>query len=210
MAAFRFLALLTVGFVLLMLIFLLHAGQSRLEIEGKRILEGPEMTIGESQDAGATWTIDLGGVRVEEAWPAAQRQPHLGVRAAPAGAMVTASAHYVDEDGERVLDAFIGGGPLTRSTAPGTDGDDPREVSFGPIWMSWEHPLVIELEADQPVELQPVLSGEPSINYVAARQMARTLWIVFSIIGVLGFIGLLVTLREPRAEMGPTTTTSAH
>lgn len=221
MAAFRFLALLTVGFVLLMLVFLLHAGQSRLEIEGRRILTGPEITLdpsGSPEDG--SWELELGGVREAESWPAAQRQPRLFVRGVPAGAEVTARAVYVERrdpragepGGERgagatghrevVLSALVDGEVVTRSDSVAgyvADVDDARELDFGPLWMSWEHTLVIELEGDREMVVHPVLRGEPSVNYVAARQMARTLWIVFSVIGFLGFVALLVTLREPLA-----------
>ncbi|MEM8711968.1 MAG: hypothetical protein AAGG01_13535, partial [Planctomycetota bacterium] len=75
MNAFRFLSLLTVGFSLLVLIFLLNATQGRMEAEAVRVIEGPPVRFQAGQ--AVEWTLRLGGNRVEEAWPAAQRQPRL-------------------------------------------------------------------------------------------------------------------------------------
>lgn len=193
MAAFRFLALLTVGFVFVVLVFLLHAGQSRLELEGTRFLSGPD--IGPKAGEEVVWTLDLGGQKVTEAWPGAQRQPRLFVSGGK-GAKIRAQASYVDRDGASVLDAFVVPGE-----ALGAAGERPGELAFGALWMSWEHPLVITLtvleagEGAEPAQL--LLRGEPTQNYIAARAMARTLWIVFSIIGALGIAGLLATHRPP-------------
>jgi hypothetical protein len=189
MAAFRFLALLTVGFILLVLSFLLHAGHSRLEREGTRVIQGPELAprAGES----VIWTVDFAAQRVEQAWPGVQRQPRLYLEGAD-GRVIEAEASYVDAEGRPVLDAFVGGGPVEGAAG---EGD---EVAFGALWMSWEHPLritltVLEGGGPEGGTMRPVLRGKPGKDFIAARAVSRTLWLVFTIIGLLGFAGLAAT-----------------
>lgn len=192
MAAFRFLALLTVGFVLLMFVFLHLASQGRLEREAERVLTGPSFIV--EDGGGGSWTIDLGAPRIEQAWPGAQRQPRLFLKGA-AGAQVSARAVYLGMDDAVLLDALVGGEHVI-----GLAGDVPGELEFGPLWLSWEHPLrvtfaVIEAGAE-PVDVTPVLRGEPSSNYITARKIARGLWTIFTVIGVLGFAGLIATQKK--------------
>lgn len=192
MAAFRFLALLTVGFVLVMFVFLHLASQGRLEREAERVLTGPSFLVEEG--GSGSWTIDLGAPRIEQAWPGAQLQPRLFLKGA-AGTQVSARAEYLGEDDAVMLDALVGGEHVI-----GLAGDVPGELEFGPLWMSWEHPLrvtfaVIDAGAE-PVEVTPVLRGEPSANYTTARKIARGLWTIFTIIGVLGFVGLVATQKK--------------
>ncbi|MEC8495032.1 MAG: hypothetical protein VXZ39_08915, partial [Planctomycetota bacterium] len=107
MAALRFLALLSTGYVLLMLAFLLHVSHGRVEREGSREITGPEvpMAVGEV----ASWDLDFGGQRIDEAWPGVQRQPRLWLRGGGAGAVLEISASYRDRAGEPVLDALQAG-----------------------------------------------------------------------------------------------------
>lgn len=199
MAAFRFLALITVGFVLLMFVFLLNAGHSRLEREATRRIVGPELALEEGKSV--VWTVDFGSKRIEQAWPGVQRQPRLFLRGLR-GASVVARAQYVDDEGETLLDAFVEGG-LVRAMLPAVEGEngslDP-EAEFGPLWMSWEHPLQITLtvidRGDAIGTAQPVIHGIPSKDSIASRAISRTLWVVFSIIGAMGFAGLLATQKE--------------
>ncbi|MEM9378851.1 MAG: hypothetical protein AAGB93_02800 [Planctomycetota bacterium] len=192
MVAFRFLALLTVGFVLLSLIFLLSASHGRLEREQFRVLTGPSFAAEEGTLA--EWVIELGGPRIEEAWPAAQRQPRLFVRGAP-GARIAAKARYITDDGTTLLPALEGPEPVV-----GAVGEKDGELEFGPLWMSWEHPLEVTFQVlesgPEAATAVPVLRGAASTNYVAARAIARTLWFVFAILGALGFAGLVATDRE--------------
>ncbi|MEM9803260.1 MAG: hypothetical protein AAGA20_23275 [Planctomycetota bacterium] len=201
MRAFRFLALLTVGFVLLVLVFLLNASNARLEREATRELRGP--TFEAALGGGATWTIDLGERRVEQAWPSEQRQPRLYLRGA-GGATIAAVAEYLGEGDEAQLPAFVG-----EERIVGAPGEESGELEFGPLWMSWEHPLRITFEVvgaeGDPAEATPILRGEPSLDFVAARAIARTLWAVFTILGLVGFAGLVATqddLFKPRGSEG--------
>lgn len=198
MAAFRFLALITVGFVLLLLVFLLHLGHARLEREATRAIGGPELALRPGEPR--TWTVELGGRTMAAAWPEPQRQPRLRVAAdeLPAGAIVEARATYAlppaEEGGEAVpFDAIIGGGPV-RAQATG----DARELDLGALWMSWEHPLSISLElvgGAPEVAVQPSLRGDVAPEFVEARSYARVLWIAASVLGAMGFAGLVLTLR---------------
>ena len=190
MVAFRFLALITVGFVLLTFVFLLNASNARLEREAVRVLVAEPFPL----EAGgeSSWTLDLGAPRVEEAWPGVQRQPRLTVRAAP-GAELAARAEYRSADGGVRLQALTAGERVV--VAAGEDG----VVDLGTLWMSWEHPLTVDLEvldAGEGGEAQPVLSGSPSRNFVAARAISRTLWLVFTIIGAAGMAILVATQRD--------------
>ncbi|MEM1447658.1 MAG: hypothetical protein AAGI22_01025 [Planctomycetota bacterium] len=192
MVAFRFLALLTVGFVLLSLIFLLSASHGRLEREQFRVLTGP--TFSTEQGTKAEWVIELGGPRIDQAWPAAQRQPRLFVRGVP-GARIAARARYIDKDGGTLLPALEGTEPVV-----GAVGETDGVLEFGPLWMSWDHPLEITFEVleagPEAAMAEPVLRGAASTNYVAARAIARTLWFVFAILGALGLAGLVASDRE--------------
>lgn len=207
MAAFRFLALITVGFILLMFVFLLNAGHSRLEREATRRLLGPELALEEGKSV--VWTVDFGASRIEQAWPGVQRQPHLYIEGLQ-GASVVARAQYVNDEGESVLDAFVDGG-LVRAMPWKPEGgaeEGPEEengppspnAEFGPLWMSWEYPLQITItvidRGDSIGTAQPILRGQPSKDFIASRAISRTLWMVFSIIGAMGFAGLLATQKE--------------
>lgn len=190
MVAFRFLALLTVGFVLLTFVFLLNVSNARLEREAVRSLDGEVFSLDAQQPI--TWTLDLGAPRVDEAWPSPQRQPRLTVRAA-AGAELAARAEYRSTDGGIRLQALTRGERVVASA--GEDG----VLDFGTLWMSWEHPLTIELEVVDPGaggEAQPRLAGAPARNFVAARAISRTLWLVFTVIGAMGFAVLVATQRN--------------
>ena len=103
MVAFRFLALLTVGLSLLTFVFLLNVSNARLEREALRQVVGAPFQL----EAGgeASWTLDLGGTRVETAWPGEQRQPRLFVRAEP-GAELAARAEYRSAEGVSLLQAL--------------------------------------------------------------------------------------------------------
>lgn len=198
MAAFRFLALITVGFVLLLFVFLLHLGHARLEREAVRAIEGPELALRVGEPA--AWTVDLGGRTLADAWPEAQRQPRLSLASEgmPAGAVLQARATYAlppeDEGGEpRPFDAVIGGGPL-RAQATGEEG----ALDLGALWMSWEHPLTVTVElvgGAEALAVRPVLRGEVTEDYVEARSYGRVLWIAATVLGAMGFAGLLLTLR---------------
>lgn len=200
MVAFRFLALISVGFILLMFSALLNAGHGRAELEGMRRLTGPPLALVAGEEV--TWTLDLGSERGEEAWPAPQRQPRLFLDGtAGADVVVEAVATYA-LDGERTADAFELGGPVVG--APGDDG----ALEFGALWMSWERPLrvtlrVVEGGGGEGETATPVLRGETTTDYVAARTIARTLWVIFSVIGAASFALLVATLRGSWSEPDP-------
>jgi hypothetical protein len=189
MVAFRFLALLTVGLSLLTFVFLLNVSNARLEREALRQIVGEPFALQAGDPA--SWTLDLGGARVESAWPGEQRQPRLSVRAEP-GAKIAARATYRAEDGGVLLAALVDGERVVATADP--DG----LVSFGALWLSWEHPLTLEFEVLEggPGEGVPFLSGQPTRNFMAARAISRTLWIVFTIIGAMGFAVLVATQRD--------------
>lgn len=198
MAAFRFLALMTVGSVLLVLIFLLHAANGRMEQEATRILSGPEFEL--AAGTKSVWALDLGGERIEEAWPAPQRQPQLAVTSALGtqleGVIVRAAASYIDDEGVR-RPAFVSGTLKTEALAAPDDKGDLR-IELGSLWLSYEHQLEIELEVVTAAGGTAVatLQGQPTENYIAGRAVARSLWLVFSIIGLFGFAGLMATQQN--------------
>lgn len=191
MSALRFLALLSTGFVLLMLAFLLHVSHARVEREGSRHLEGPPLEL--APGARVTWELDLGGLRIDEAWPAVQRQPRLFASGVPAGATLEATAQYgAGEEGARP--AFFAGAGVQ----PGVVDETPGELAFGPLWLSYEHPLRVELVCVDPGEggtATPVLRGDPGTDFRAARAISRTVWLVFVAIGAASFALLMVTQR---------------
>lgn len=199
MNAFRFLSLITVGFSLLVLVFLLNATQGRMESEATRVLKGPELTLAAGETA--EWILHLGGGRVEEAWPAPQRQPRFFlVGATDTGlgeAHVTVQATYSDMAG-KTYPAFIAGG----ASASGVPGEIPGELECGPLWMNWDFDLHLKATV-QAVgaggTAQLVMRGDATEDYLAARSMARTLWAVFTAIAAAGFAGLMLTM----GEMGP-------
>ncbi len=202
MVAFRFLALLTVGLSLLTFVFLLNVSNARLEREALRQVVGAPFQL----EAGgeASWTLDLGGTRVETAWPGEQRQPRLFVRAEP-GAEIAARAEYRSAEGVSLLQALSGGERVVATAGP--DG----LASFGSLWLSWEHPLTIEFNVlkggPEGSQGEPFLSGQPSKNFMAARAISRTLWVVFTIIGAMGLAVLVATQRDlfgaPRGSARP-------
>lgn len=207
MAAFRFLALLTVGFSLLVLIFLLHVHQARLEREMTREIVGPSLELHPGEDA--TWIVDLGGARVEEAWPGEQRQPHIFLRgpAVASGSVVRVRARYLDalsvEGGEApppaLESAFVsrtGDDGFVTAEAGEADG----ELALGPVWLSWDHPLELSarIEGATPTRGAFVLRGSPSTDSLAARSIARTLWAVFTVMSAAGFAGLILTVAGRR------------
>lgn len=188
MAALRFLALLSTGFVLLMLAFLLHVSHGRVEREGSREITGPELAL--TKGEGVPWEVDLGGKRIEQAWPGVQRQPHLWLEGAASGAVVDVAASYVDPEGAAVLDALVGG------TQRLTIGEEPLDV--GALWLSFEHPLRIVVTCVEPGQagaLTPVLRGDPGEDFRTARAISRTVWMVFCAIGAASFALLLATTR---------------
>ncbi len=191
MVAFRFLALLTVGLSLLTFVFLLNVSNARLEREALRQVVGEPFAL--QAGAPTSWTLELGGARVESAWPGEQRQPRLSVRAEP-GAEIAAQAEYRSEEGDVLLQALVDGERVVATADP--DG----LASFGALWLSWEHPLTIEFEVlaggAGEGEGVPFLSGQPSRNFTAARAISRTLWIVFTVIGAMGFAVLVATQRD--------------
>lgn len=195
MNAFRFLSLLTVGFSLLVLVFLLNATQGRMETEAVRVLEGPEVVLEAGQ--AVEWALLLGGGRIEEAWPAPQRQPRLFLVGEPGGALgdaeVVAEAHYF-EDEDLSRPAFISGG----DPVVGVPGEKPGELAFGPLWMNWDHDLKlrVSVKGGGSGTAKLVLRGEATVDYLAARSVARTLWFVFTAIAAAGFAGLMLTLRD--------------
>ena len=188
MAALRFLALLSTGFVLLMLAFLLHVSHGRVEREGSREITGPDLPLiaGEA----LTWDLDFGGQRIEEAWPGVQRQPRLWLRGGGAGAILEIAASYRDGEGALVLDALQAG------TQRVTLGEDPVEV--GALWLSYDHPLRVSISCVEPGgggATTPVLRGDPGEDYRTARTISRTVWMVFCAIGAASFALLLATTR---------------
>jgi len=188
MVAFRFLALLTVGLSLLTFVFLLNVSNARLEREALRQVVGEPFSL--QAGAPVSWTLDLGGSRVESAWPGEQRQPRLSVRAEP-GTEIAARAEYRSDDGAVLLGALVDGERVVATA------DSDGLLSFGALWLSWEHPLTIQLEVlAGGGEGVPFLSGQPSRNFTAARAISRTLWIVFTIIGAMGFAVLVATQRD--------------
>lgn len=188
MAALRFLALLSTGFVLLMLAFLLHVSHGRVEREGSREITGPDLPLvaGEA----LTWDLDFGGQRIEEAWPGVQRQPRLWLRGGGAGAVLEIEASYRDGEGALALDALQAG------TQRVTLGEDPHEV--GALWLSYDHPLRVSISCVEPGgggATTPVLRGDPGEDYRAARTISRTVWMVFCAIGAASFALLIATTR---------------
>ena len=200
MNAFRFLSLLTVGFSLLVLVFLLNAAQGRMEGEATRWIEGPEVPLEPGSEV--EWTLNLGSVRIEEGWPAAQRQPRLflveagaeGPDRRPSGTFadveVTVNGVYLEEDGAS-HPAFVAGPAVSGEAAEGAG-----ELAFGPLWMSWEHDLSLRVTVNSATGGvgRLVLRGKPTHTYLEARSIARTLWVVFTAIAALGFVGLMVTV----------------
>ena len=188
MAALRFLALLSTGFVLLMLAFLLHVSHGRVEREGSREITGPDLALvaGEA----LTWDLDFGGQRIEEAWPGVQRQPRLWLLGGGAGAVLEIEASYRDGEGALVLDALQAG------TQRVTLGEDPHEV--GGLWLSYDHPLRVSISCVEPGgggATTPVLRGDPGEDYRTARTISRTVWMVFCAIGAASFALLIATTR---------------
>ncbi len=181
MNAFRFLSL-------LVLVFLLNATQGRMETEAVRVLEGPEVVLEAGQ--AVEWALLLGGGRIEEAWPAPQRQPRLFLVGEPGGALgdaeVVAEAHYF-EDEDLSRPAFISGG----DPVVGVPGENPGELAFGPLWMNWDHDL----------KLRVTVKGGGSGT--AKLVVARTLWFVFTAIAAAGFAGLMLTLRDGTGASAP-------
>ncbi len=204
MNAFRFLSLLTVGFSLLVLVFLLNATQGRMEAEATRWVEGPEVLLEPGNEV--EWTLNLGASRIEVSWPAPQRQPRLflvplgedGSTGSLADAQVVVDAMYLEESGA-THPAFVAG-----PTASGVRGEAPAELAFGPLWMSWEHDLTVKAKvtssSNPSAKARLVLRGEATKDYIAARSMARTLWFVFTAIAVVGFAGLMMTLKDPALD----------
>ena len=199
MNAFRFLSLITVGFTLLVFVFLLNATQGRMEAEATRWVEGPELALEAGNEV--EWTLNLGAPRIEEAWPAPQRQPRLFLMSKDAEglaeAQVVVDAMYLEESGAS-HQAFISG-----AQAAGVPGEEPGQLAFGPLWMSWEHDLVLKVRVEGAVKpgatAQLVLRGEATSDYIAARSMARTLWFVFVAIAAGGFAGLMLTVKDGSA-----------
>ncbi|MEL6428308.1 MAG: hypothetical protein AAFZ87_04420 [Planctomycetota bacterium] len=212
MAAFRFLALFSTGFALLVFCFLQHASLGRSELEARRRVRGPELVLAPGQEV--TWTVELGAARGDDAWPAAQRQPRLVLEGSRGtDARCEAEATYLLPEGPRA--AFVSGaGPLQSRPEPRRRREvraasDPfeGELGFGPLWLNWEHPLEVRvrvLEGESGATVRPVLAGRVSDDFVAARVIARTLWTVFTVIGAASFAVLIATLRGtwPSARPG--------
>lgn len=202
MVAFRFLALLTVGLSLLTFVFLLNVSNARLERESLRQVVGAPIQLKGGEEV--AWTLDFGDSRVESAWPGAQRQPRLFLRTVP-GAVVAARAEYRSPEDAPLLQALVAGERVVATAGP--DG----LASFGYLWLSWVHPLTISFEALEGVgeeaPAEPFLSGQPSKNFIAARAISRTLWVVFTVIGAMGFAVLVATQRDlfgaPRGSARP-------
>lgn len=197
MAAFRYLALLTVGFVLLMLSMLYHVTLGRAEAEGVRELRGPEIPL-ETGEA-VVWTVDFASRRVEEAWPLYQQQPRVLLEGS-GDARVQVTAEYVRGRGEeaRMAPAFIDDAFGAPRAAPSALSEEDPRLLFGRLWMSWEDPLRLTFEVTDGGSggsATPVLSGRTAEDYPAARSIARTQWAVFTAIGAAGIIALLLTLR---------------
>ena len=188
MAALRFLALLSTGFVLLMLAFLLHVSHGRVEREGSREIVGPAVALAAGE--ALSWDLDLGGQRIDEAWPGVQRQPRLWLRGGGAGAVLEISASYRDGAGEPVLDALQAG------TQRVTLGEAPVEV--GALWLAYDHPLRVSISCVEPGAggaTTPVLRGDPGDDFRAARAISRTVWMVFCAVGAASFALLIATTR---------------
>ncbi len=188
MAALRFLALLSTGFVLLMLAFLLHVSHGRVEREGSREIVGPAVALAAGE--ALSWDLDLGGQRIDEAWPGVQRQPRLWLRGGGSGAVLEISASYRDGAGEPVLDALQAG------TQRVTLGEAPVEV--GALWLAYDHPLRVSISCVEPGAggaTTPVLRGDPGDDFRAARTISRTVWMVFCAVGAASFALLIATTR---------------
>lgn len=192
MAAIRFLALLSTGFVLLALVFLLHASQSRVEREGTRVLRGENLEL--AAGAAISWELDLNGQRIDQAWPGVQRQPRLVLRGAAPGAVLEVSGRYQREDGSMLADAFMESEGPQRVTL-----GEAEESDAGALWLSYDHPLRLEVRCVEPGAggtVTPILRGDPGDDFRAARAISRTVWMVFVAIGAASFALLLATNRD--------------
>jgi hypothetical protein len=212
MAAFRFFALATLIFVLPGGAFLWHQQLARLEREAVRVLRGPELAV--AAGARATWRLELDASTEDQAWMDCQRQPRLSVPlpVTPNAALrprVSARARYLAKGGLPEAQAFMspGGANGVHEVAAGPDG----VVELGPLWLSYEQPLEIELEVTAwpsgsdlagfaPV--RPVLAGEVSDDYTFARQLDRTIFVAFVCLGVFGVV-LFVLVERRRGFMDP-------
>ena len=201
MQALRFLALSTVGFVLLAGTLLWYQQIARLESEAVRVLEGPELAL----EAGAStkWELDLDGATADQAWMDAQRQPRLTVPL-PSGAEgveVRVTARYVATQEFAESPAFLpraegeAQGALAR-TSELTDG----RLDLGFLWLSYRQPLELDLEVldagtAQGAVVRPRLAGTVHPDYAFARDIDRTLFNVFFVLGLVGVIGLVLVER---------------
>ncbi len=187
MPALRFLALLTLAFVLPGGAFLWHQQLARLEREATRVLTGPALAC--EPGAAVTWRLDLAGSRESEAWMDPQQQPWLRCAPAP-GVRVRATARYLAAGPFPEAPAFIGAASRTADA----------EGRFGPLWLSFVQPLEVTLEVlEAPpgggAALQPVLAGEVSADYALARKLERTVYWAFLAIGAFGVALLVWTAR---------------
>jgi len=206
MPALRFLALMTLVLVLPSGAFLWHQQLALLEREATRVLRGPE--LGLAPGARATWRLELDANTEDQAWMDCQRQPRLSVAlpVTPAGTerpRLSARARYAAAGVLPAAPAFVGATTPeeAREVEPGPDG----VVQFGPLWLSYLQPLELELEVVawpssaglagfDPV--RPVLAGEASADYLFARQLDRSLFVVFVCLGVLGVVLFLLVERR--------------
>jgi len=189
MPALRFLALLTLAFVLPGGAFLWHQQLARLEREATRVLTGPGLSL--EAGARATWRLDLAGSRESEAWMDPQQQPWLRLPPTP-GLRVRATGRYRAAGPYPEAPAFVGAEARTADA----------EGRFGPLWLSFVQPLELELEVLEAPPgrggetLRPTLAGQVSADYALARDLERTVYWAFVALGVFGVSLLVWTTRR--------------
>jgi hypothetical protein len=210
MPAVRFLAFLTLVFVLPGGALLWHQQIALLEREAARTLRGPDLEL--APGARSAWRLELAASTEDQAWMHCQRQPRLSVALpiTPAGSerpRLRARARYVAEGEFPEAAAFVGASAPDepREAEPGPDG----VVWFGPLWLSYLQPLELELEvvawpaSAGAASAQPELTGEASADYVFARSLDRSIYVAFVILGVFGVL-LFVLVERRRAFVVPT------
>lgn len=199
MPALRFLALATLAFILPAGAFLWHQQLARLEREATRVLTGPELAL--APGAELVWTLDLGASTEDAAWMDCQGQPALHVPL-PRGATVGVRARYLARGVLPERDAWVAPAEGARVVREGAD----TPATFGPLWLSYLQPLELTFAvvAAPPGggTARPVLAGEVSPDYTFARDLDRTVFTVFVVVGAAG-VALFALVERHRTFRAP-------